>query len=162
MSNHFGGYMDFIGKRLREERARLGMTQEKMALAGGVQKRAQARYEAGERCPDGRYLALISGLGADVNYILTGVQIPIVQSSTAKTKGIEILEDVKKSPTKVVARNLGELGVSEDDLSLARMINRLPEAQKNTKIADIETLLRSNYEAIQDWLAREGNMQKVA
>jgi transcriptional regulator with XRE-family HTH domain len=151
-----------IGNRIKDERERLKMNQEEFALQGGVSLRSQQMYERDKTDPAAGYFVSISKIGVDVNYILTGVRIPIVQSSTAKTKGIEILEDVKKPPTKVVARNLGELGVSEDDLSLARMINRLPEAQKNTKIADIETLLRSNYEAIQDWLARDGNMQKVA
>ena len=151
-----------IGNRIKDERERLKMNQEEFALQGGVSLRSQQMYERDKTDPAAGYFVSISKIGVDVNYILTGVRIPIVQSSTAKTKGIEILEDVKKPLTKVVARNLGELGVSEDDLSLARMINRLPEAQKNTKIADIETLLRSNYEAIQDWLARDGNMQKVA
>ncbi len=64
--------MDNIGNRLKEERARIGLTQEKMALAGGIQKRAQARYEAGERCPDGHYLSAIAEIGVDVNYVLTG------------------------------------------------------------------------------------------
>lgn len=155
--------MNTIGKRLKEERNRLGLSQEKLALAGGVQKRTQINYEANERSPDSDYLALIAQIGVDVNYILTGVRVPFVQREP-KLEGIDdFLESGKKPPTaKVIARNLEELGISEEDLHLARMINRLPEAQKNTKIADIETLLRSNYEAIQDWLARSGNTQKVA
>lgn len=67
--------MNTIGKRLREERTRLGLSQEKLALAGGVQKRTQINYEANERSPDSNYLALIAQIGVDVNYILTGVRI---------------------------------------------------------------------------------------
>jgi transcriptional regulator with XRE-family HTH domain len=66
--------MDTIGSRIKEERARLGLSQEKMASAGGVQKRAQARYESDERCPDGLYLSAIAQIGADVQYILIGVR----------------------------------------------------------------------------------------
>lgn len=150
-----------IGNRIKDERERLKMNQEEFALQGGVSLRSQQMYERDKTDPAAGYFVSISKIGVDVNYILTGVRIPIVQRDS-KTEDIDVLEDVKKPPTKVVARNLGELGVSEEDLSLARMINRLPEAQKNSKIADIETLLRSNYEAIQDWLARDGNMKKVA
>ena len=61
-----------IGVRLREERERLAMSQEKFAALGGVQKRAQINYESGERLPDAGYLAAIAADGADVMYILTG------------------------------------------------------------------------------------------
>ena len=61
-----------IGKRLREERERLGFSQEAFGALGGVQKRAQINYEKGERHPDSAYLAAIAAAGADVLYILTG------------------------------------------------------------------------------------------
>ena len=61
-----------IGTRLREERERLGMTQEGFGQAGGVLKRALIRYEKGERMPDATFLAAIAAAGADVLYILTG------------------------------------------------------------------------------------------
>ena len=61
-----------IGTRLREERDRLGMTQEGFGQAGGVLKRALIRYEKGERMPDATFLAAIAAAGADVLYILTG------------------------------------------------------------------------------------------
>ena len=61
-----------IGTRLREERERLGMTQEGFGQAGGVLKRALIRYEKGERMPDAAFLAAIAAAGADVLYILTG------------------------------------------------------------------------------------------
>ena len=61
-----------IGTRLREERERLGLTQEGFGQAGGVLKRALIRYEKGERMPDATFLAAIAAAGADVLYILTG------------------------------------------------------------------------------------------
>jgi transcriptional regulator with XRE-family HTH domain len=122
--------MNTIGNRLKEERARLGITQEKMALAGGVQKRAQARYESGERCPDGHYLARIAELGADVNYILTGVRITQAQQGD-NGRGI----------------------FDEEDVRMLNMIKRLPEPQKKKEIADIEAFLQSFDEAISHWIA---------
>ena len=61
-----------IGTRLREERERLGMTQEGFGQAGGVLKRALIRYEKGDRMPDATFLAAIAAAGADVLYIRTG------------------------------------------------------------------------------------------
>jgi transcriptional regulator with XRE-family HTH domain len=150
-----------IGDRIKAEREKLGFNQDDFAEKGGVSRRSQIMYEQNKTEASAGYFTRIAEIGADVSYILTGVRSQIVQNVLG-IENIDVLEDVKKPPIKVVARNLGELGVSEEDLSLARMINRLPEAQKNSKIADIETLLRSNYEAIQDWLARDGNMKKVA
>lgn len=58
--------------RLREERERLGLTQEAFGTAGGVLKRAVINYEKGERFPDVSFLAGIANTGADVLYIVTG------------------------------------------------------------------------------------------
>lgn len=64
--------MSSFFERLREERARLSLSQEEVATAGGVQRRAQVNYEAGERSPTADYLAAVAGLGIDVLYLLTG------------------------------------------------------------------------------------------
>lgn len=66
--------MDTIGARIREERDRLGLSQEEFAALGGVRKRAQIYYEQDERCPDGHYFAAIAAAGADVTYVLTGAR----------------------------------------------------------------------------------------
>jgi transcriptional regulator with XRE-family HTH domain len=50
-----------------------------MAEKCGVGRQAQVRYEAGERSPDGNYLAAIAKAGADVNYILTGVRVTAIE-----------------------------------------------------------------------------------
>lgn len=60
------------GQRLREERERLGVSQERFAAIGGVQKRAQINYEAGERAPDTSYLEGLALVGVDVAYVVTG------------------------------------------------------------------------------------------
>ncbi|WP_422842570.1 helix-turn-helix domain-containing protein [Acidovorax sp. M2(2025)] len=61
-----------IFSRLREERERLGLTQEAFGTAGGVLKRAVINYEKGERFPDVSFLAGVANAGADVLYIVTG------------------------------------------------------------------------------------------
>lgn len=61
-----------IGERLRDERGRLGLTQPALAAVGGVTKKTQVLYEAGERSPDAVYLAAVAAIGVDVLYVLTG------------------------------------------------------------------------------------------
>lgn len=61
-----------IGKRLKEERERLGFNQTDFAEAGGVGRKSQFNYEEDERRADTAYLAAIAGIGADVRFIVTG------------------------------------------------------------------------------------------
>lgn len=63
-----------IGERLKEERERLNLSQMAFGDIGGVKKLAQLRYEKGERMPDASYLCAISKIGADVQFIITGVR----------------------------------------------------------------------------------------
>lgn len=66
--------MSDLAARIREERARLRLTQEGFGRGCGVKVRAQASYEAGQRVPDAAYLVGAGRLGADVKYLLTGVK----------------------------------------------------------------------------------------
>lgn len=61
-----------IGIRLKEERQRLALTQQALAEAGGVSKRAQLNYEQGEQLPGAGYLAGVTAAGVDVVYVLSG------------------------------------------------------------------------------------------
>ncbi|GAB0056732.1 hypothetical protein SIID45300_01043 [Candidatus Magnetaquicoccaceae bacterium FCR-1] len=63
-----------IFERLRSERKRLGFNQTDFAEKAGVGLGSQVRYESGERLPDAGYLAAIDTIGADVQYILSGVR----------------------------------------------------------------------------------------
>lgn len=61
-----------VGKRLKEERERLGLSQDAFGKSGGVSKGAQINYEKDARAPDADYLVGIDQAGADVLYILIG------------------------------------------------------------------------------------------
>lgn len=67
--------MSKLGRRLREERKRLGMSQEGFAREGGVALNTQFNYETGLRNPDTDYLLKIRDSGADAVYILTGQKV---------------------------------------------------------------------------------------
>lgn len=64
------------GERLREERTRLGLKQEDLAVSGGVNRNTQGSYERGARNPDTAYLAAVAALGIDVLYVILGVRSP--------------------------------------------------------------------------------------
>jgi transcriptional regulator with XRE-family HTH domain len=64
--------MNTISGRLKEERKRLGYSQEKFAALAGVTRRPYAAWEAGETSPTAVNLSALSAVGADVLYILTG------------------------------------------------------------------------------------------
>lgn len=61
-----------FGERLREERLRLGLTQNEMAEIGGVTRTTQHIYETDIRLPDLGYLNRVRQAGADWYYLFTG------------------------------------------------------------------------------------------
>ena len=61
-----------VGTRLKEERKRLGLTQEAMAAACGVAKRTQILFEQDAHLPGGAYFVEGDKLGVDVTYLLMG------------------------------------------------------------------------------------------
>lgn len=94
-----------IGARLREERERLGLSQSAFGEIGGVQKRAQINYEAGDRAPDANYLAEIAKVGGDVQYIVTGVPSAAALSADEE----ELLGLFRAAPLAVKAAAIGAL-----------------------------------------------------
>lgn len=63
-----------FGKRLKEERERLGLSQAKLAESCGVGRTAQFNYERGEREPSWSYMDAASKLGVDALYVFTGTR----------------------------------------------------------------------------------------
>lgn len=66
--------MEEFGKRLKEERERLGLSQAKFAELCGVGRTAQFNYERDERHPATDYLDAAEQLGVDVHYVFTGTR----------------------------------------------------------------------------------------
>jgi transcriptional regulator with XRE-family HTH domain len=57
---------------LRDERLRIGLSQDEFATVGGVARRSQSAYESDERAPDAAYLLAVREIGVDIGYVLTG------------------------------------------------------------------------------------------
>lgn len=99
-----------IGERLREERERLGFTQPAFGMIGGVQKLAQLKYEKGERFPGADYLAAVAKLGADVQYIVTGLR----GSGFLTDDESELLALFRRAPLPVKASTLAGLAAGAE------------------------------------------------
>ena len=61
-----------IDVRLREERDRLGLTQEVFADAAGAKRRTLVDWEKGVSSPTAVQLSALAAVGVDVQYVLTG------------------------------------------------------------------------------------------
>ncbi|WP_404472962.1 LexA family transcriptional regulator [Vreelandella venusta] len=79
--------MNSFGSRLKEERVRLGMSQEAFGEAGGVKKVAQYNYETDKRAPDAYYLQKLRALGVDVNYLFSGTRSDGFRSNNSFSDG---------------------------------------------------------------------------
>lgn len=105
--------MRSIGDRLREEREQLGFNQTAFGAIGGVQKQAQLKYEKGERFPGADYLAAVAKVGADVQYIVTGIRCPDALSDDES----ELVARFRKAPIAVKASALAGLAAGAEPSS---------------------------------------------
>jgi len=105
-----------FGKRLKEERKRIGLTQEDLGRFGGVQPNTQSLYEKGERKPDITYLAGIEAAGIDILYVITGQRTP---------KGTDTLADDEAR----LVKNYNQVD-NKDKAAAQQLLSTLAEAKK--------------------------------
>ena len=111
-----------MNKRLQEERQRLGLTQAEAAEIGGVKRRSQINYEAGDSYPDGRYFASIAAAGADVQYILTGIR-------SGNAPGTVVLDREET----ILVDHYRHIADKEDKTAVMKMAMRSAEAATSGK-----------------------------
>ena len=71
----FGEVDDHVGKRVRERRNALGMSQEKLADAIGIASQQVQKYEVGtDRVAAGRLWDIAKNLEVDVGYFFEGIE----------------------------------------------------------------------------------------
>lgn len=63
-----------ISARFKEERERLGLTQQEMAVLGGSSLRTMQGYESGSFPPKTEFLAQVAQAGVDISYVVTGAR----------------------------------------------------------------------------------------
>ena len=69
---------------LIEERNRLNLKAKDVAEFVGVAIPTQSNYEQGKRSPDAVYLAKLTDLGFDINYVLTGKRDQLILTTREK------------------------------------------------------------------------------
>lgn len=112
------------GKRLKEERLRLGLSQAALGEIGGVRKQAQLNYEKGERNPDSAYLSAIAKFGADIQFIVTGIRSAESLSPDEK----ELINLFRQAPLAVKAAALAALNAGNaatDSINVSGSGNRV-------------------------------------
>ncbi len=72
-----------ISARFKEERERLGLTQQEIAAAGNVGHRTVQGWESGSFAPKAEFLAHAATIGVDVTYIITGRRSAPISTQSA-------------------------------------------------------------------------------
>ncbi|KFA33402.1 transcriptional regulator [Xanthomonas vasicola] len=97
-----------VGKRLKEERKRLRLTQQEMADACGISKWAQLYFEKDQNMPGGAYLLAAHARGVDIVYVLLDQRTKLDPSEAA------LVSAFRAAPQEVRAALLANLGSARD------------------------------------------------
>ncbi|MEB3466850.1 helix-turn-helix transcriptional regulator [Pasteurella multocida] len=111
-----------FGERLKEERERIGLSQVKLGVIGGVTKLSQLKYENNINLPKADYLIEIAKVGIDVNYVLFGTR----KNSTLTDEEELLLTTFRSAPPVMRQFMLGE-GVAKSTMKIKGDANK----QKN-------------------------------
>ncbi len=109
-----------IGERLREERKKLGLSQEALASKIFVSGVTLKKYEGNKTYPTARELIFMHGLGMDIDYILTGVKMSygVAQNRAFYT------------PAQRLGEYIAGLTLSEEDADLVKVLStRMSKSQ---------------------------------
>jgi len=87
-----------MGNRIREERERMGWSQQAAANAVGIRREMWAKYEAGSE-PGAKALAGMTAAGVDIIYILTGKRQ--TETQPISTDDHALLQDFHAAPVQV-------------------------------------------------------------
>ncbi len=102
-----------LGERLREERKRLGLTQPELGDAAGTTKQTVFSWETGKSAPDGFQLSVLTNVGVDVLYVLTGQRSVLLLTDGDRV----LLDNFHAAPAQVregVKTTLGAFAPSAD------------------------------------------------
>ncbi len=132
--------MNGIGKRLRQERKRLKLTQSALGAIGGVEANAQGHYESGQRLPRADYLFKIAAAGVDINRVVTGVEasgrgeIPLFATMLAdRETETEADLDSSESMVKIISQLRQSLWITANALC---EVTRLVDSEEPRSSAD--------------------------
>jgi transcriptional regulator with XRE-family HTH domain len=139
--------MNGIGKRLKQERKRLKLTQSALGAIGGVEANAQGHYESGQRLPRADYLFRVAAAGVDINRVVTGIdssnrqEVPALPELLSGHAGYQGEESTSaESVVRIISQLRQSLWVTANALC---EVTRLIENQDQPGIGDhVEDHLR--------------------
>jgi transcriptional regulator with XRE-family HTH domain len=132
--------MNGIGKRLRQERKRLKLTQSALGAIGGVEANAQGHYESGQRLPRADYLFRIAAAGVDITRVVTGVDatarkdvpvFPAVQDNQSLDSDEDL--DSSESMVKIISQLRQSLWITANALC---EVTRLVDSEEPRSTTD--------------------------
>jgi transcriptional regulator with XRE-family HTH domain len=139
--------MNAIGKRLKEERLRLKMSQSALGSIGGIETNAQGNYESGLRYPRADYLSRIAQAGIDVAYVVTGLQLPAtgVTAEASEPTALQPGQNANQHAShmaSLIERLQGNLhGITTDLYHISRLSDAQSEAGKtNSKQTQLDNI----------------------
>lgn len=145
-----------ISDRLREERERLGHNQTAFASVAKRDRKSQTRYESGDRSPDADYLAAISGIGADVLYILTGRKdLTLHGEWTMNDIRNRELGDIVRQQAAQIKKEALEMAITSED-SYARIPAYPVEASAGDGATAVDVAPDGALAFRKDWLSKHG------
>jgi len=137
-----------IGGRIASERNRLGLNQDDFAWAGSVKRGSQVGYEGGDRAPSAEYLQGIAGIGADVQYIVTGVRSRNLEAVTDPSVREESTSDyLVVRDQKIDQKLLSEIIEAVDEVVSAQLLSARWGAKAK---AQVVATLYKNYNAAKE------------
>jgi len=156
--------MNTIGSRIKEERERLGLSQEAFGKLGGVKKLAQLNYEKGNRQPGGEYLNLLyQHDNIDLDYIIHGLRrSPELDLSQADKNVLESLavaigidsNDIYNVCKIALSEEMrANLGKESDPNKIHEAVRKIIPANLRSAEVDID-LLTEIIEKIEDGLQK--------
>lgn len=144
--------MNSIGKRLRQERKRLKLTQSELGAIGGVEANAQGHYESGQRLPRADYLFRVAAAGVDITRVVTGANaarpaLPpaLTPAHDGKHNGAFAFEPgAMDSVVKIIEQLRQSLGVTADALcEITRLIGAREHQRPGDPVEDHLRVLQS-------------------
>lgn len=144
--------MNRIGKRLKEERLRLKISQSTLGSVGGVETNAQGNYESGLRFPRADYLSRIAQGGIDVAYVVTGCRLPTADAASEVDESLPALPGEPSEGDRLaslIERLQGNLhGITTDLYHISRLaeVNAAPD-KSDTRQGQLE-VIKNEAEAI--------------
>jgi transcriptional regulator with XRE-family HTH domain len=136
--------MNGIGKRLRQERKRLKLTQSALGAIGGVEANAQGHYESGQRLPRADYLFRIAAAGVDISRVVTGIdsrnrlEVPMLPTLPQGQAGYDDDQhDSAESVVRIIGQLRQSLWVTANALcEVTRLIDSKAQEQSGDHVED--------------------------